>query len=205
MTNAIVAFVASQDAEPASPPPATDATRRVRNLVASALIKGNLIKSLEQQIDQVKAEQFRLLHEELPEAMDTAGLGKTTFQAGAIDGTGQPVTIEVSPYFKANIAADWDEERRNAGFECLIANGAEDLIKTGITISFGKKEHNQALALYDDLVKMDLSPVLKESVPWGTLTKWLQDKKIVSSEILEKIGGFIGRVVNVKIVKEEPK
>ncbi len=212
----IVKAINKEDAAPPPPPmPVTDATRRVRDLIAASVDYDRQKYELETRLEQVKAAQFKLLHEDIPIAMDTAGLaGKNTFAPDPVNGLPQ-IEVNLKPYYKASISANWPEERREASFMHLTEIGAGDLIETEVTVSFPREVRSIALQFVRTVQEMFSTSIVKpgiridESIPWARLTKWLRErseKVTVPATTLEHIGGFVGRVVDIKVVQEkEPK
>ena len=211
----IVADITRQDAaQPSSLVPVTDATRRVRDLIAVSVEYDRQKYVLETRLEQVKAAQFKLLHEDIPTAMDTAGLaGKNTFAADPANDLPQ-VEVHLHTYCKANIAANWAEDRRAASFAHLTEIGAGDLVQTEVVVSFPREARSVALDFIEAVKEMFSASVVKpgivinESIPWKRLTSWLQkrhEKAAVPATTLEHVGGFVGRVVDIKLIEADLK
>lgn len=151
------------------------------------------------------AEELRLVGEELerlyftdvPDLMDEVGVDRVGLQAegnhGATDATAQP-------FYSANIAASWPEERRRAAFSWLEGNGHGDLIKTEVVVKFPREARARAIKFAAQAEKSGLSPVVRESVHSQTLTAWLKEQVEQHGEMppLDVVGGFVGRVVRLK-------
>jgi hypothetical protein len=200
-------FINEHDDAPAAPAyvPGTDAGLHVQKLVGLAVEYERRRAQLERALEALKASQVRLLHEELPAAMDTASLRDTTFAPGPLLNSNHPVSVQVVPFYRANIAADWDEERRTNSFNHLNEIGAADLIKVNIIIPFGRSERGRAMELAARLAEAEYVVTIKEGVHNATLTSWLKEKSrrsVVSQETLDHVGGFVGRIASVKIVTE---
>jgi len=194
-------FLVSLEMRVADPAPNNDATRRVRDLVALALEYDREKAALEDRLEHINAARINIRHKELPLAMDTAGLLDTTFPAEK----GVPeARVCLKPYFKANIAADWDESRRRAAFDHLAELGAQDLIKTEVTVYFPREQRKAAVDFAAEIRDRygDIRVQISENVPWMTLTSWLKErvkKNVVTAKTLELIGGIIGRIVDIRI------
>jgi len=61
------------------------------------------------------------------------------------DGNSPPFEAELLPFYRANIAASWEEERKLEAFRSLEEFGASDLIKTKMTFSFPRGKKSEAI------------------------------------------------------------
>lgn len=169
----------------------------VRQKVAEVRDAELRLEDLEEQVSLLKKQLDRIYKEELPSLMDEAGVDSLGIPAS---GNHPAFDAKLSPFYSANIAASWDAERRAQGFRWLEENGHGDLIKTEVAVSFARGDHEEAKKLLHELSAKGVKPSLKESVHAQTLTAWLREQVESGGEIppLEKIGGYIGRVVNLK-------
>jgi len=121
------------------------------------------------------------------------------------DGNLPPYVAKLKPFYKANIAADWPDDKREEAFDWLEENGEGDMIKRTFVVELGKDSEEDAEKLRKALEAFGLDYNEKLAVPHGTLTSWLKDrteKKLPLPE-LSIIGGQVGRVVEIKPVKEK--
>jgi hypothetical protein len=118
----------------------------------------------------------------------------------AREGNKPAFLAELLPYYKANIAASWDPERKLRAYDALEEFGASDLIKTVVTFSFPRGEKKAAMRL----VKRNalLFPQMAEMVPWGTLTSWVREQFEAGKPTppLDVIGAQVGQHVKIKKV-----
>jgi hypothetical protein len=131
--------------------------------------------------------------------------GATSIELAA-EGNLPAFTARLKPYYKANISAEWDDERRERGFKWLTDNEAGDLIKRAFTIEFGRTEGAEAERLRAVLEQLELSYNEKLAVNHQTLTAWFKErveKRLPLPEQLEVIGAQRGQIVEVKPVKEK--
>lgn len=161
------------------------------------------IAEAEKRLKELNARNLELAHKELPELMAELGSDKYGVAGANVD-------IILSDYAKANISADWEEEKREAAFAYLEELGVQDIIRTQVTFSFGRDQfaHAQTVVAMLHLIAEKVDefggteipvPTIKKSVPWNTLTatvKELHGKGVAID--LEKIGATIGMVVKVK-------
>jgi hypothetical protein len=156
------------------------------------------IADLKERLAIKQKELSALLFEELPNLMDQAGVNPIGIPAR---GNQPSRLLELQPYYHANIAASWPQPKREAAFNALIDAGHEDLIKTEITITLTKGEHDKANKIVR-LVKDQFGAEtdISESVAWGTLTAWLKEQIQGGHPLppLDVIGATVGRKVFIK-------
>lgn len=187
----------------APPIEAPDRLRRVRDKVA-------LVRDLVAQVADLEARKTAankqlqdLYFKELPDLFAEVGTDHLGLEA---EGNLPAVDAKLKPYYKANIAADWPPEQRRAGFDFLREQKAADLIRTVVTVEFGRGEEEDAKNLTDMLKDFGYTYSVGEAVPWNTLTAWLREQtermrrggKEFTPAQLDKIGGRVGKVVEVK-------
>ena len=138
----------------------------------------------------------------LPDLMDSIGVSKLVLQP---EGNHPAVTAEAKPFYRANISAEWPPEQQAKGFAYLTEEGAGDLIKTQVTVSFNRDAREDALKFAEAVNQNFAGAVqVKESVPWATLTSWLKEQveKFGRVPELEPIGGQVGRIVKLKSTED---
>lgn len=156
---------------------------------------------LDAEMKTLNAEILEYKHKTLPDIMTGLDMDHYGLASAGVD-------IELGDYAKANISADWDEERQEAGFKHLEELQVGDIIRLQVSYSFGKDQYDEAKKLVELVAAVaeaeDIgieipTPTVKKSVPWNTLTATLKElhKKGVAVD-LEKIGGVIGKVVKIK-------
>jgi hypothetical protein len=162
---------------------------------------------LEERLKEINKKLEEYKFKNLPELMDNLGVAAQTLEAAGNLPRGE---IEVKPYYRANIPADWDPEKRAESFSYLDAIGEGELIKTEVVVSFPREARKKALDYMKRVEKAGFAPIVKEAVHHGTLTSWL--KFIMESPTpfmverggkkekldLEKIGGTVGRIADFK-------
>lgn len=147
----------------------------------------------------------RLKADELPVLMTAAGLVTLTLEAS---GNLPELEFSLRPYYKANISAEWPQERQNAAFDWLEENGHGDLIKTVVIIELGRGEIKLLKALSKALLKIKgITPdqvMVRKAVPWNSLTGWLKEQieKYKRRPPLDVLGATVGQVVDVKQTKK---
>jgi hypothetical protein len=191
-------FVKSEDAPSASP----DKLAELRSLVVRARDLTLERKQIDESSKVCGRELRDLFFTKMPTFMDEIGVA-----ALAIEGEGNYPGVEakVSAFYKANIAADWPDEKREAAFKWLDKHGHGDLIKTQVVVLLPRGEHAQAKKVEAALKKIGVDYSISQAVPHTTLSAWLKEQveKFGTIPPLETIGGTIGRVVRLVTKKEK--
>lgn len=184
------------DAKPATPVQLTDIRAKLaeyRNLQYEQ-------DSLRQRIlDNHEAlEKFRF--QVLPEIFDSAHISKLRLEP---EGNYPAFEVEIGAHYHANIAQDWEPERREKAHGWLAKN-APDLIGQTFTIKFGKKSSRMQKSLAAFLRKNKIDFSNEYGVPWNTLTAWIREQieTYKRTPPLELLGAKVGRAA---IIKKEKK
>jgi hypothetical protein len=179
-----------------------DQLAQLRTMVAEARSLEAYKAELEEKLSEVNKaltgnnKDGGLYFKRLPDLMTEIGISSVSLEA---EGNMPAVEAKVGPYYQANIAAGWPEEKRRAGFDWLDGNGFGDLIKTEVTVAFRREDRDNALkfaALANDYG----TAAVKEAVHPSTLTSWLREQVEEHNTIppLEVIGGIVTRSVKLK-------
>ena len=177
----------------------SDILTRIRETAGNARDLEKEITDLEERIKHKKQTLNTIYHHELPDLMFEAGVDEVGLPA---EGNLPSMVAKLGPYYAANIAAGWGEEKRDAAFNWLDTNGHGDLIKTQVTISLPREARAQAAKLIKQLEAYH--PEVKQSVHPGTLTAWLREQVESGEDLppLDVIGGTVGQVVKLKERKD---
>jgi len=167
-----------------------EAAKRLRDLALSAA-------SLEERLKQIREQKRNIEMQELPDLFDTAGVTSITLAA---EGNLPEYTCKVSPYYHANIRADWPPQKKEAAFTWLRDHGSGDLIKQVFTIELGMGMDKQAKAIQAALNKLKVKYNQEQSVPWNTLTSFVKEQieKHQETPPLETLGATVGRIAKIK-------
>jgi len=178
---------------PAEPP--ANALEPLLKLATEGLTLDDEIAGLESLLKTKTGRLHELRMTVIPEAMAAAGLSSFRTPEGK--------TVEVDTFVSGSIPKE--PERRKVALEALVEFGGGDLIKTLVAINFGKSEHNEAIALADDIRKAGFEPVVDESVHAQSLMAFVREK-LAAGENFDpsKIGVFVGKKANF-IIPKEPK
>jgi len=196
------------------PPPSPDKVDRLRDAARRARDLELEIKQMEDDLANSKRELLAMRHEELPDLMSQAG---TTLWAIVAEGNLPAFVAKSAPYYKANIAAEWDAERRQRAFDWIAARDPDtkgpgprggdnpDIIKTVITIELGRGERELAQKVEAGLRKQGIPFSTRLDVPWNTLTAFVRElveaRKVMPP--LDLLGATVGRIVTIKPEKDK--
>ena len=142
----------------------------------------SVAEELSAELKAVNAELEEYLSKKIPAAMSAVGMKKFTLS----DGTNISL--------KDVIAGSIDKApNKNFAYQWTIDNGGEELIKTNVSIDFGKSEHNYASAFIADCREKDLDPTVKETIHPQTFCSFLRDKKAERDKALES-GDYVEEI-----------
>jgi len=166
------------------------------------------ISDLELRLETARERREALVSVELPDYFTKVGQDRMGLPEFGVD-------LVLENFVHANIAADWEPERREAAFSWLEDNGHGDMVKVQLTMLFPKtalelarwvQQALTALKLPKEYQKqtMPASDILM-TVPWNTLTAWAKDQIKQGAELpLDTLGVTTGRIVKIK-KRDEPK
>lgn len=180
-------------------PPSQDRLERCRAVVRQVRDMELRAQDLAEQLRALGRELNEARHKTLPELMNEAGVDRVGVPA---QGNQPAFDAVLSPYYKANIAADWPEERRLQGFNALIEAGHSDVIRSEFVVAFGPGEEESAAALRSLLDTAGVSYGVRLAVPWTTLTALVRemhesDRPFTEAQLMA-IGATVGQVVKIK-------
>lgn len=179
-----------------------DMLAAARRLVASVRSKGQEKADFEERVAALAAEIHELKHKRLPELFGSAKIKSLELEP---EGNMPGAVAELKPYYKASIAAEWDQEKQDAAFDALEKLGAGDLLKRTFTVEVGLRDAKLAAKVRKVLDRADLTYTEKRGVPWATLTKWVKERTENGKPLppLDVIGAEVGHIVDVKEPKKE--
>lgn len=171
----------------ASSAPATD-LGELNALVRDLFDAETAVANLDADLKAAKARFQKLRTFTIPEKMAELGVDALKFGGK---------TVSVEPFVSGSIPSD--PVRRAAAIAWLVENGASDLIKTEVAVSFGKSEHNSALSTAATLKEAGLEPAVSETVHSQSLCAFARER-IKNGDPIdpETLGLFTGRVAKIK-------
>tara|TARA_B100000035_G_scaffold194067_1_gene165673 strand:+ start:1895 stop:2473 length:579 start_codon:yes stop_codon:yes gene_type:complete len=147
------------------------------------------LKDLEEAV-KVKKEELRLVAEqELPDAMQTAGLTEIILSSGE--------KITIGDYYGAHIS----KANQKLAYDWLVRNGHEGLIKNEVLLKFGRDEDVVVNETVDALKSRGLAPEIRQSIHPSTLKAFVKEQLSNGVDIpSEPFGVFVGTKATIKKV-----
>ena len=147
------------------------------------------IDALDEELGKLKREYTDLRQKGLPEAMAKIGLAKFTLDSG--------VEIKVEEFVGGGLPKD--AEAKEKALQWLIANEASGLIKTGVSLTFGRDQYDTAVALVEELRGKGLPAEIGTGVHPQTLHAFVRER-LRNGEPVDQaaLGVFVGRVAKFK-------
>lgn len=137
---------------------------------------------------KAKKEELRLTSEqELPDAMQQAGLTQIKLSSGE--------NITISEFYNAHIS----KANQEKAYEWLVTNGHEGLIKNEVLLKFGREETEVVDQTVFALQSRGLSPEVRQSVHPSTLKAFVKEQITNGNDIpTEPFGIYIGTKATIK-------
>ena len=137
---------------------------------------------------KAKKEELRLTSEqELPDAMQAAGLTQITLSSGE--------KISINEFYNAHIS----KANQEKAYEWLVTNGHEGLIKNEVLLKFGREESVVVEETVSALQSRGLSPEVRQSVHPSTLKAFVKEQFISGNDIpTEPFSIYIGTKATIK-------
>ena len=159
----------------------------VSTLANKQLLLAQELASLEEAV-KAKKEEFRLTSEqELPEAMQSAGLTEIVLSTGE--------KISVTEFYNAHIS----KANQELAYKWLVENGHEGLIKNEVSLKFGREEGQVVDETVMALKSRGLSPEVRQSVHPSTLKAFVKEQLTTGKDIpTELFGIYIGSKAIIK-------
>lgn len=164
------------------------------------------IKGLEEMLSSLNARKTELKTKSIPDAM--AMLGSGEWQGDEPDEDGKVPKVVMDDFVSGSLPKD--PAAREMAISWLEENGGGELLKTEISATFGKSEHNSALDVFGTLSKMAEEMGFQLTMDSGchpqTYLAFMREKlKGGESVPVEKLGLFVGRVAKVSRVKAKKR
>jgi|TARA_R110000787_G_scaffold81501_2_gene176687 hypothetical protein len=159
----------------------------VSNLANKQLKLATELKQLEVDLKS-KKEELRLTSEqELPDAMQAAGLTQIVLSTGE--------KISINEFYNAHIS----KANQETAYKWLIKNGHAGLIKNEVLLKFDRGEDEKVEQTVSALQARGLSPNLRQSVHPSTLKAFVKEQFTSGNDIpTEPFGIYIGTKAIIK-------
>lgn len=182
-----------------------DQLRRAQKMAAELYALESEKIKLEERQREISERMMELQHKEIPDFFGSIHTDRIGLPDHGVD-------IVVGPYYKANIAVDWEEAKRVEAFKALETSDGTGLIRVTVSVGFAKDEWEQAMALRE-LIRTQWSGanshsiMMEMAVPWNSLTAWVRERHQNGETLVnqdgeplpwETIGATIGQIAKVK-------
>lgn len=163
--------------------------------IADLLAKAHELLDTERQINEVEAllktltsHAHELKTQTIPDKMAEVGLSEFATPEGH--------KLKIEEFVAGSMPKD--PERREQAIKHLEDWGAEGVIKNEINLTFDKSQHNEAMALADDLRQRGFHCEVKSGVHPQTYLAVIRERLANGGDIdLEQMGVFSGRRTKV--------
>ena len=159
----------------------------VSDLANKQLTLATHVSELETEL-KAKKEELRLTSEqELPDAMQSAGLNQIVLSTGE--------KISINEFYNAHIS----KANQEVAYQWLVENGHEGLIKNEVLLKFGREESTVVDETVSALQSRGLSPEVRQSVHPSTLKAFVKEQFTSGNDIpTEPFGIYIGTKATIK-------
>jgi hypothetical protein len=142
----------------------SDKLKRVITLAELLAKQQRELKELELEVKERKTAMLRTEREDLPELMKELGLSELKLTDGSI--------VKIKDEVDASIS----KSNPYPALKWLLEHDFGGLIKTEVSLIFGKGEHDEAAAATVAISEMGYSPDLKEAVHPATLKAFVKEQ-----------------------------
>jgi len=159
----------------------------VSNLASKQLKLTVELAALEAEF-KAKKEELRLTSEqELPDAMQAAGLTQIILSTGE--------KISIKEFYSAHIS----KANQEKAYQWLLSNGHEGLIKNEVLLKFGREESETVRETVSALQSRGLAPEIRQSIHPSTLKAFVKEQLTTGNDIpTEPFGIYIGTKATIK-------
>lgn len=156
----------------------------------------NQISDIEQLLKQLSSRANELKTQVIPDKMAEIGISEFATPAGA--------KLKVDDFVSGSLPKE--PAKRILAIKRLEELGGEAIIRNEINLSFDKSQHNEAMALADDLRSRGFDAEVKSGVHPQTYLAFIRELLASGKEVdPEAMGVFIGRKTKVTLPKKKDK
>jgi hypothetical protein len=178
-------FDLGEDGEATASP---DALKRMHEGIKQLITMTEYIEQLEADLKAAASARHILRTVTLPDIM--AECQSTAFNHAGYD-------VEVSDFVSGSLPKD--EQKRAKALQWLKDNEGAGNIKTVLTVNFNTNQHNEAMAVADDLNKAGWPLTIGEGVHAQKLQAFARERIRNGEKVdAETLGLFVGKLVKIK-------
>jgi hypothetical protein len=163
-------------------PVGPEALKFITDLASKALVLMAEIETLEAKTLEKQKLLQGLIEEKIPTAMSSVGMSEFKTTMG--------VTVQVRPFYAAKIP----DNRKSEAFKWLTDRKHDSIIKSEVSVSFGKGEREKADGVVAVLMKQGYLPVKTEGIHHQTLKAFVKEQVEAGEPLpLDLFGVYIGK------------
>lgn len=187
MTNTGAGF--SFEAEEGAPAP-SDALDRLNEKLGEAISLKETADQMEEDLKAAK-QQLNLLNTQIiPDMMAELGMDEVTQRGWK---------IKVGEFVSGSLPKE--EDRKASAIRWLEANDGGELLKTSLSVTFSRSQHNEALNLAGQIEEAGFAPQVESTVHPQTLAAFARERLKNGEPIdTEVLGLYTGRVAKFQKV-----
>lgn len=144
---------------------------RIVSLAEELVAQQKEVDEINEKLKSAKAHALRLEREDLPTLMAEVGLSEITLTDGS--------KVQI----KEDLDAKITDKTRNDALRWLLDNGFGGLIKTNVSLAFGRGDHDTAAEVRDRLAQEYDGVELKEDVHHSTLKAFIRERMAAGDSI----------------------
>lgn len=169
----------------------SDTLARLKQSLAELLEMEKAVEQMEGDLKAAKQTLQVMRTGRVPDLMNEVGVSSMVIE-------GQKV--ELSEFVSGSLPKD--PERRKRAIAWLEEHGADGLLKTEVSIEFGRKQHNEALSLSAELIEKGFPSLVSSNIAPQTLAKFARDRIKDGEPIdFEILGLYTGKIAKVTAAK----
>ena len=149
----------------------------IASLCKSANEKKEQITKMEEELKQLKKELLTITDEDIPDTMTEIGVSEYKL----IDGS----SVTLKPTYGAHIS----EANKEEAFQWLRDNKCDDIIKNTVSVQFGRKEDEKALAFKQLVEENEYEPEQVTKIHPQTLVAFIKERIEKGLEIPNNLFG----------------
>ena len=163
---------------------APDSLDRLNQHLADAIALKEAVDQLEDDLSAAKKQLNHLNTSVIPDMMAEIGMDECTQRGWK---------IKVAEFVSGSLPKD--AEKRARAIQWLEANEGGDMIKSTLSVTFNKSQHNEALSLAGQIEQEGFAPSIESGVHPQTLAAFARERMKNGEEVdTEILGLFTGRV-----------
>lgn len=203
----------SAEAQDLATVPTEAGASRLRSMAVRMVTLQDRIADIEAELKTANVELWDLKTRDMPSLMAELDVDKIGLAESGVD-------LVMEPYVHANIRADWEEEKREAGFAELDRIDGGNIVKNVVSLQFSRNEAALTQAFMEVLEDAQFRDRVAElvraidpdtnhttlpdaelarAVQWNTLTAFVREQIQRGTVLdLEKLGATVGSIVKIK-------